>query len=85
MLVKNTNKSLPLAKPKLLSIFGYDAVAPPEMNAPTSFLSTFTFGYESQLGFSAFVSATAPPQIAQNGTIVSGGQYSQNRMILKRD
>jgi beta-glucosidase len=78
VLVKNTNKSLPLQKPKLLSIFGYDAVAPPAMTAPTDFLSPFTFGYESQLGFSAFVSSVSPPQIAQNGTIISGGWYLLN-------
>jgi len=34
VLVKNLNKSLPLSKPKALSIFGYDAKAPPALNVP---------------------------------------------------
>lgn len=34
VLVKNTKKALPLQKPKLMSIFGYDAVAPSH-NTPT--------------------------------------------------
>lgn len=34
VLVKNTNNALPLKKPKLISIYGYDAIAPPAVNVP---------------------------------------------------
>lgn len=76
VLVKNVNNSLPLKSPKLLSIFGYDAVAPPGMDiaSPTNFLAPFTFGYESQLGYNGFVSTGPSPAIAPNGTIISGGE-----------
>jgi beta-glucosidase len=79
VLVKNVNKVLPLKKPKLLSIFGYDAVAPPEMDisSPSDPLSPFTFGYEPELDAIAFVSSSFP-QIAQNGTMVSGGGSGAN-------
>jgi hypothetical protein len=33
VLVKNTNNALPLKKPRVLSLFGYDAVAP-DLNTP---------------------------------------------------
>ena len=33
VLVKNTNHALPLKKPKVLSLFGYDAIVP-ETNTP---------------------------------------------------
>ncbi|RSL67403.1 hypothetical protein CEP51_012658 [Fusarium floridanum] len=36
VLVKNVNGTLPLKKPKLLSIFGYDAPAPQNVNIPAS-------------------------------------------------
>jgi len=71
VLVKNLNKSLPLKSPKLLSIFGYDAPAPPGMDiaGPNDFLAgTFAFGYESQLEFLPFVQAgilLRLPQMAQ--------------------
>ena len=77
VLVKNVNSSLPLKSPKLLSIFGYDAVAPPDLDiaGPSSPISSFAFGYESVLGVEAFVS-TSVPQIAINGTLVMGGKWS---------
>jgi len=75
VLVKNTNQALPLKKPKLLSVFGYDAVAPPGMDVstPTEFFGTFTYGYEPQLDITAFISTGPFPQIAANGTMISGG------------
>jgi beta-glucosidase len=81
VLVKNINNALPLKQPKLLSIYGYDAPSPLEMNVggPNDFLGgTFSLGYESVLDYLAFVSDTAPPQIASNGTIVSGGGSGAN-------
>jgi beta-glucosidase len=78
VLVKNLNKTLPLNKPKVLSIFGYDAKAPPDLDVPlpTDFFGAFSIGFESQLLYSplqAFVTFEPPPQIAPNGTFFSGG------------
>ena len=78
VLVKNINGSLPLKAPKLLSIFGYDAVAPPGMNilGPTSFLAPYTLGYESQLNYNGFINVGPSPAFAPNGTLISGGKFS---------
>lgn len=47
VLVKNTNNALPLKKPKLMSIFGYDAVAPSH-NTPTGgSFNKWGFGMEN--------------------------------------
>jgi beta-glucosidase len=75
VLVKNEN-ALPLKSPKLLSIFGYDAVAPPDMDiaSPSDLLDPFTYGFEPILGFNAFFSSSTPPAIAINGTMISGGK-----------
>ncbi|KUJ23645.1 putative beta-glucosidase M [Mollisia scopiformis] len=80
VLVKNTNSALPLKSPKLLSIFGYDAVAPNKMDvpSPSDVIATWTFGFESLLTYVPFISTTAPPQIAINGTIISGGGSGAN-------
>jgi beta-glucosidase len=80
VLVKNVNRALPLKKPKLLSIFGYDAVAPPAMDVMSSAdpLSPFTYGFESELLLTAFISSPPYDQIAPNGTIVSGGGSGAN-------
>lgn len=79
VLVKNLNKTLPLKKPKVLSIFGYDAKAPPALDVglPTASLSPFSLGYESQLLYVlSFASEAAPPpQIAPNGTWFTGGKW----------
>ena len=78
VLVKNSNKTLPLNKPKVLSIFGYDAVAPSALDVPlpTALFGPFSIGYESQLLYSplqAFGTLQPPPQIAPNGTFFTGG------------
>ncbi|KAH8671312.1 glycoside hydrolase superfamily [Xylariales sp. PMI_506] len=80
VLVKNTNSALPLAKPKMLSIYGYSARSPDQWNYNgTGGTSAWLFGGESQdLGYyttEGFSTGSAPdaPQIAQDGTIVSGG------------
>ncbi|KAF8854339.1 putative beta-glucosidase M [Acephala macrosclerotiorum] len=79
VLVKNVNNALPLKSPKLLSIFGYDAVAPQkfDVGAPTDIISPWSFGSES-LDYVPFISSVPAPQIAINGTIVSGGGSGAN-------
>ncbi|TVY84124.1 putative beta-glucosidase M [Lachnellula suecica] len=75
VLVKNTNKTLPFNKPKVLSIFGYDAQAPPDLNpTPPGVLGGFALGYESQLleTWSPFASGIVT-QTAPNGTFFTGG------------
>ncbi|CAN8105190.1 unnamed protein product [Discula destructiva] len=76
VLVKNENGALPLAKPKMLSIFGYDAQAPPTKNID----ALYEQGYESQpemlevdLGYEAHFS-----QRANQGVIFSGGRSGSN-------
>jgi hypothetical protein len=59
----------------MISVFGYDAPAPPAMDigGPNAFLGGgYGDGYEPQLDFTAFFEA--PPLIAPNGTMVSGGE-----------
>lgn len=85
VLVKNVNNILPLKSPKLLSIFGYDAVAPPDMDiaAPANLLAPFTYGFESQLDFIPFVEPGLGPAIAPNGTLIVGGElFSSVNFIL---
>lgn len=77
VLVKNVNATLPLVgKPKMLSIFGYDAQSPPTKNID----ELFQLGYESQpemaravLGYEAHFS-----QRADEGVIFSGGRSGSN-------
>lgn len=81
VLVKNIKNALPLKKPKLLGVYGYDAPSPSKLNVggPSDFLGgTWLYGYESVLDYVAFVSDTDPPQIAGNGTIISGGGSGAN-------
>lgn len=65
VLVKNRNSSLPLRKPKLLSLFGYSAKAPDQNDVGGSWV----FGFESNLNSRLWSS----PSIAANGTLLSGG------------
>ena len=78
VLVKNVNGSLPLTAPKLLSIFGYDAVAPPGMDidTPENFFAPLTSGFESELDYTGFVTPGPSPAFALNGTLISGGKVS---------
>ncbi|KAH6667482.1 putative beta-glucosidase [Halenospora varia] len=70
VLVKNVNNALPLKSPKILSLFGYDAKNP-DVNSPSSGLSSWSLGWES--------GNTLPiSQIAANGTIISGGGSGAN-------
>lgn len=47
VLVKNVNNALPLQKPKLMSLFGYDAVAASRNSPYESRFTKFGFGIES--------------------------------------
>jgi len=49
-LVKNVNGSLPLKTPSLLSVFGYDAVAPPESNLAEP-LGGYRLGFLANYGY----------------------------------
>jgi beta-glucosidase len=76
VLVKNANNTLPLGKPTMLSIFGYDAGPPPTKNIDV----LFQLGYESEpemaeatLGYEAHFSQYAP-----EGVIFAGGRSGSN-------
>jgi beta-glucosidase len=71
VLVKNENNTLPLRKPAMLSIFGYDATAPPTKNLDL----TFQLGLESVVGNGPIgpVGTQVNPPTAMGGTIISGG------------
>ena len=75
VLVKNINQTLPLNKPKLVSVFGYDAYAPAAVD-PGEANGLYEYGYESQYAFEAFASTGPSPAIAINGTMISGGEVS---------
>jgi beta-glucosidase len=71
VLVKNVNKTLPLKTPSLLSVFGYDSVAPPESNLASA-TGGYRLGFLSNYGF-PWLSAirypfTNPGRIAPNGS-----------------
>ena len=80
VLVKNTNNALPLSKPKILSIFGYDAKAPDSIT-PNPTNRDWAFGLLSSsaryfiCGFGNRIAQTcpAPLPIAANGTLYTGG------------
>lgn len=76
VLIKNVGAALPFCKPKMLSIFGYDAQSPPTKNID----ELYQQGYESQpemletnLGYEAHFS-----QRADQGVIFSGGRSGSN-------
>ncbi|POR38093.1 Beta-glucosidase [Tolypocladium paradoxum] len=78
VLVKNINKALPLRTPRVLSLFGYDAVAP-NFNTPNN--TDWNIGVQSSssryytCGFASTSSNTCPPPIpiSPNGTMIMGG------------
>jgi beta-glucosidase len=91
--VKNVNGALPLKKPRMLSLFGYDAVAPAINAQSTGFSFQQSLGLSNSLAFpdgeplsyemlaALFVSALANvtgPGIALNGTLISGGGSGSN-------
>ncbi|CAG8954328.1 hypothetical protein HYFRA_00005951 [Hymenoscyphus fraxineus] len=81
VLVKNVNNALPLNKPKLLSVFGYDAAAPPTINpSGGSQADKFAFGYDSIHNYPGFLlpGFETPPAISINGTLTTGGGSGAN-------
>lgn len=78
VLVKNVNNALPFQSPQLISLFGYDAAAPPKRNPDGAGLGDFALGGDSVTfldgsWFSVFVSEVGLlPEAAYNGTIISG-------------
>ncbi|KAL2816181.1 glycosyl hydrolase family 3 N terminal domain-containing protein [Aspergillus cavernicola] len=89
VLVKNTDKALPLNKPKLLSLFGYDAVAPAINTYENASWGGWAMGLANTLSWPdgspmnntllnyLFGSSADPyvfgPGVALNGTLISGG------------
>jgi beta-glucosidase len=84
VLVKNINNALPLKKPALLSLFGYDAHIPLVNNPSSLPLSRWTFGFESssisdvQLLALMATGIGSPPRAATAGTIITGGGSGSN-------
>ncbi|ETS85045.1 hypothetical protein PFICI_03070 [Pestalotiopsis fici W106-1] len=77
VLVKNVNEALPLkAKPKMLSVYGYDATIPRTKNTDT----VFQLGYFSSPEMTQAVLGTEQhfDQAAKGGTIVVGGRAGAN-------
>jgi beta-glucosidase len=84
VLVKNINNALPLKKPALLSLFGYDAHAPLINNPDSLMVNRWMLGFESAgisnaqlLGLLATGMRT-PPQAARAGTLITGGGSGAN-------
>ncbi|KAF2176435.1 glycoside hydrolase family 3 protein [Zopfia rhizophila CBS 207.26] len=82
VLVKNANKSLPLSKPKMISIFGYDAPAPQVMDVPANTLQAvaangWIYGTESvnitNFNNVLYGNYSQIPGIAPLGTLITGG------------
>lgn len=77
VLVKNENSTLPFEeKPKMLSVYGYDATVPRTKNADT----VFQLGYFSSPEMAQAVLGTERhfDQAAKGGTIVVGGRAGAN-------
>ncbi|RBR18125.1 uncharacterized protein FIESC28_06191 [Fusarium coffeatum] len=77
VLVKNLNNTLPLKKPKILSLFGYDAHAP-LTNTPEGLNSKQSLGFQSvnvtdEEMQGLFVGIGQLPAAARLGTLLSGG------------
>ncbi|KAJ5085989.1 hypothetical protein N7532_010760 [Penicillium argentinense] len=86
VLVKNENNALPLKSPRLISVFGYDAKAPPAYmpNGGNLLTNPWQIGFEPavfQLA-DAFVSTALDEplyyQVAFNGTLSVGGGSGAN-------
>ena len=79
MLLKNVNNALPLKKPRVLSLFGYDAGVAPTNNPSNSDLSLYNFGLQSLNATLSDVlqfllgTTQSPPGTATRGTLLGGG------------
>ncbi|KAF2018791.1 glycoside hydrolase family 3 protein [Aaosphaeria arxii CBS 175.79] len=99
VLVKNVNKTLPLRKPKLLSILGYSATAPMVNMVDDTGLSTWGFGLQVvsgeqivqailEINKDSTQQRNSVPAIAKNGTLLSGsgsGTTSQTNYLAPFD
>ncbi|KAL3424160.1 cel3e secreted beta-glucosidase [Phlyctema vagabunda] len=76
VLLKNANHTLPFKRPKMLSLFGYDAVVPVSKNTDV----LFTLGYEAYPAMAAATLGTEQHflQYALGGTIISGARSGAN-------
>lgn len=76
VLVKNTNNILPFKSPRILSVFGYDAVAPPDVNIASA-AGGYRIGFLSNYGADYIASILYPHvnlgPISPNGTLIVGG------------
>lgn len=77
VLVKNSNNTLPLGKPKVLTLYGYDALTPPT-NTPQGQNSKYSLGFQSVNVSQAemqgiFIGIGNVPGAARLGTLLSGG------------
>lgn len=86
VLVKNVNNTLPLSKPQVVSIFGWDAVIGATSDPTSNFYGNSLQNSQaysngdvfSELTFLQLVTGVAPlgtriPDVALNGTLISGG------------
>jgi beta-glucosidase len=79
VLVKNVGKTLPLKRPKMLSIFGYSAKAPDTNVIDGAGITRWGFGAQSanfsdlQTGFLGGGTPGTFSGVATNGTLISGG------------
>ena len=80
VLVKNINGALPLKQPKVLSIFGYDAVQQssfvPSALFPQSW-EAIGLGTQQSIGIASNAPVQNPPEV-QNGTLIVGGGSGSN-------
>ncbi|KAH7324954.1 glycoside hydrolase superfamily [Stachybotrys elegans] len=76
VLLKNDNRALPLSKPTMLSVFGYDATVPRTKNTDV----LFQLGYTSspEMGQAVLGTEQHFDQAARGGTIVTGGRAAAN-------
>ncbi|KAK3114726.1 hypothetical protein LTR53_006680 [Teratosphaeriaceae sp. CCFEE 6253] len=82
VLVKNTNGALPLKQPKVLSIFGHDAIqqttfAPDSNNLFPQSWEAIGLGMQQSIGIASNSPVQSPPEV-QNGTLVVGGGSGSN-------
>lgn len=80
MLVKNTNKALPLQNPQMLSVFGYSANSPAIFAPSSGVIGTYRWEFGAEPTSPEYVIDGFDtdwdvkfPVIAKNGTMISGG------------
>ncbi|CZR62599.1 probable beta-glucosidase precursor [Phialocephala subalpina] len=76
VLLKNTRNALPLQKPKMLSLFGYDTAAAPTKN--TDILFQLGYYSEPEMALATLGTEQHFAQYASSGTIIAGGRSGSN-------